>query len=330
MLAGVLRTICVNWDTNTNQWRYHATEEDAGRARSEYLEEGIDPVKHQGGASTSQFKGVCRAKDKNKWVAQRKGKYLGNHTTEEAAAHAYNKYLEDGSVPEPAERAGWGASQFKGVSWHTSSNKWRATCMGKHLGYHTTEEAAARAYSKYLEDGIFPEPPAGSSQFTGVSWVKTNNKWRARCNGVYLGLHTTEEDAARACSEYVKDGIVPAKHQEAGTSRFTGVSWAKSSNTWRARCKGTCLGLHATEEAATSAYIKYLKDGIDPAEHREACTSRFTGVCWDKTRGKWQARCKGKRLGRHTTEEAAARAYNVEAERVGRPLNVIPPVGAAS
>jgi hypothetical protein len=34
-------------------------------------------------------------------------------------------------------------------------------------------------------------------------------------------------------------------------------------------------------------------------------------------------------LGRHATEEAAARAYNIEAERVGLPLNVIPPAGAA-
>ena len=37
----------------------------------------------------------------------------------------------------------------------------------------------------------------------------------------------------------------------------------------------------------------------------------------------------GTYLGVHTSENAAARAYNVEAERVRRPLNVIPPAGAA-
>jgi hypothetical protein len=38
--------------------------------------------------------------------------------------------------------------------------------------------------------------------------------------------------------------------------------------------------------------------------------------------------CRGKYLGLHTTEKAVARACNVEAERVGRPLNVIPPARA--
>jgi hypothetical protein len=32
------------------------------------------------------------------------------------------------------------------------------------------------------------------------------------------------------------------------------------------------------------------------------------GVCWDKAQGKWKAECKGKRLGLHATEAAAAQA----------------------
>ena len=76
----------------------------------------------------------------------------------------------------------------------------------------------------------------------------------------------------------------------------------------------------------------YLKDGINPVPHRaETNTSKFMGVYWEKTRGRWRAKCKGKALGYYTTEAAAAQAYNVEAERIGRPLNVvvIPPAGAA-
>jgi hypothetical protein len=37
----------------------------------------------------------------------------------------------------------------------------------------------------------------------------------------------------------------------------------------------------------------------------------------------------GQNLGDYTGEEAAARAYIIAAERVGRPLNVITPAGAA-
>jgi hypothetical protein len=65
-------------------------------------------------------------------------------------------------------------------------------------------------------------------------------------------------------------------------------------------------------------------------QHREAKTSQFTGVCWHKHVSKWWAKCKGTNLGYHTKEEAAANAYNVEAERLGLPLNVIPPARATS
>ena len=50
------------------------------------------------------------------------------------------------------------------------------------------------------------------------------------------------------------------------------------------------------------------------------------GVSWDKGKGRWRAVCKGRFLGCHATHEAAARAYNIEAERIELgDLNVIPP-----
>jgi len=188
---------------------------------------------------------------------------------------------EAGIAPVIRKRGGSGAvgsSWFTGVCWNKRSNKWQAECKGKHLGYHTTEEAAARAYNKYLKDGVVPEPtapgPAGASQFKGVSWHTGSNKWKAQCKRTHLGLHATQEDAARACS-------------------------------------------------------KFLEDGIHPVAHREASTSRFTGVGWNTRKNKWQTRCRGKFLGNHLAEGEAARAYNVEAARVGLALNVIPPAGAA-
>jgi hypothetical protein len=170
---------------------------------------------------------------------------------------------------------------------------------------------------------------AGSSQFKGVSWNTSRSKWRAQCKGRHLGFHTTENAAARAYIKYLEDGIVPAKHREASTSQFTGVSWDKSMLKWRAECKGTRLGYHATEEDAARAVSKYLEDGIDPVKHREVNTSQFKGVSWDTSKNKWKAQCKRAYLGIHATETAAAQAYNLEAARVGLTLNIIPPAGAA-
>ena len=107
------------------------------------------------------------------------------------------------------------------------------------------------------------------------------------------------------------------------------MCWSKIANKWAAKCKSKHLGYHSTEDASARAYNKYLEDGIDPVKRRGAITTEFTGVCWDKTHSKWSAKCKGKHLSYYATEVAAAQAYNVEAERVGRPLNVVPPAGAA-
>ena len=172
---------------------------------------------------------------------------------------------------------------------------------------------------------------AGTSQCKGVYWDKTKHTWKAKCKKKYLGLHTTEEGAARAYRNYLKNGIVPdpAERGRWVTSQFKGVSWDKQHMQWKAQYKGTHLGHHATEVEAVRAYNKYLEDGIDPVKHRNASTSQFTGVNWDKNAGKWRVTCKGTYLGLHTSEKSAARSYNVEAKRVGRRLNVIPPAGAA-
>jgi hypothetical protein len=150
----------------------------------------------------------------------------------------------------------------------------------------------------------------GSSRLIGVSWDKKAGKWKAQYNDKHLGYYTMEEAAARAYGKYLEDGIDPVKRRGASTSQFKGVSWNTCRGKWRAKCKGTDLGTHATEGEAARAYSKYLEDGIDPVEHRGASTSQFTGVSWDKNLLKWRVQCKGKHLGLHATEEAAARAYS--------------------
>jgi hypothetical protein len=183
--------------------------------------------------------------------------------------HEQEKKEEVGFDPLLRKHGGGGpagTSRYKGVCWDKSTNKWLARCDEKRLGLHTTEEAAARAYSKYLEDGIAPELPASSSQFKGITWDKTSKKWKAQCNRTHLGNHATEEHAARAYGNYLKDGIDPVSRsrRETSTSQFTGVSWDKPGLKWRADCKGNYRGLHTTEEAAVRAYSKYLEDGVVP------------------------------------------------------------------
>jgi len=65
----------------------------------------------------------------------------------------------------------------------------------------------------------------GSSQFKGVTWRKNKSKWVAQCKGNHLGYHTTEESAAHAYNQYLKDGIVPQPVERGGhgTSQFKGV-----------------------------------------------------------------------------------------------------------
>jgi len=175
-----------------------------------------------------------------------------------------------------------------------------------------------------------------SSRVAGVSWRTTSRTWEARHwkggKGMYtyLGRHATEEGAAQAVHYYVNGGVDPVQHRGVRTSQFKGVCWDHRAGKWRAQYKEKHLGNHATEEAAARAYDLYVEDGVDPVQHRGARTSEFKGVSWHKSSGKWQAVCKKTHVGLHATEEAAARAYNKEAERIGCvDLNVIPPAGDA-
>ena len=337
------------WDKSHGKWKaqckgkhrgLHATEEAAAQAAAQaydtcsnagpYLGRSPTYAKRRGG--TSQFKGVTWVKTQGKWKAQCNGKYLGFHATEEVAAQAHDDYVKDGIVPaghrEPT------SSQFKGVFWDKRVEKWKAACKGTYLGRHATEEAAAQAYEDYVKDGVAlvqHRDHSTTSEYKGVFWDKRLGKWKAACKGTYLGNHATEEAAARAYEDFVKDNVDPVTRRDnTSTSQFKGVFWVKTHGRWTADFKGKNRGYHATEEAAARAYDSYVKDGVDPVKRRECNSSQFKGVSWDKSCGMWKAKCKGRYFGSHATEEAAARAYNTEAERIGlATVNVIPPAGDA-
>ena len=159
-----------------------------------------DPVMHR--ARTSKFKGVYWVKNRGKWAARYKGKFLGNYVMEEAAAQACEEYAKDGG--DPAKRREGTSSAFKGVSWNKCRGQWQAYCKKKRLGCYATEGAAARAYDDYITDGVVPTKRRagtsreGTSQFKGVSWRQSMGKWTAECNRKHLGYHATEAAAARA------------------------------------------------------------------------------------------------------------------------------------
>ncbi len=127
-------------------------------------------------------------------------------------------------------------------------------------------------------------------------------------------------------------------------SGFKGVSWSKQGKKWQASItangKSYGLGLYTDKEVAAVAYdiaslrlfgpyasTNYpLEDLVILTEtHKDALysvkqtrptglTSKYRGVTWDKSRGKWHAAIKIEKrqryLGRFATEEEAARAYD--------------------
>jgi len=153
-----------------------------------------------------------------------------------------------------------------GVTWDPSrgKKKWAAKTQveGKqlYLGWHATEQAAARAIDDYFKDGVTPAAMrgGGTSQFKGVSFHKGSRTWYATTTTgrrKHLGSHATEEAAAQAYNDFVETGVVPLKRREPETSQFKGVIYRPfSAGNWRSFCKGEILGYHATEEAAARAY----------------------------------------------------------------------------
>ena len=121
---------------------------------------------------------------------------------------------------------------------------------------------------------------ARPSRYNGVSWNKQSMKRAALLNGINLGVHETEDEAARACSKYLEDGIDPMQPwRDANTSKLKGVSFHKASGKWRAQCKGTYQGLHSTEEAAALAFneAERILHVIRPAGAARAGSRRGVG-----------------------------------------------------
>jgi len=140
---------------------------------------------------------------------------------------------------------------------------------------------------------------------------------------------------------------VPKKKRVA-SSRFRGVCWDKSRQKWRADArfdgKSRNIGSYDDETEAARAYdatvraqsldkpLNFPDDlstapGVFVPKKKRVASSRFRGVCWDKTHQKWRAEIyfdgKSKTIGSYVDETEAARAYDatVRAQSLGKPLN---------
>ena len=122
----------------------------------------------------SRHRGVHWHSRDKKWrakiVLDGQRNYLGNFDTEEAAAAAYRVgCVERGLDPEEDRPAH--TSEFVGVGWHKAKEKWQSridvSARQVHLGLHTDELEAARAYaaSRAARDGLLEAP--GSSDDAG-------------------------------------------------------------------------------------------------------------------------------------------------------------------
>jgi hypothetical protein len=203
------------------------------------------------------------------------------------------------------------ASQYRGVCWHKSNNKWIAHIKydGKdhHIGYFEDEEEAAKAYDKaarehhgekaQLNCPTKKEQAAeeakqqrwincgeGGLKYRGVYWDKRSKKWQAeiRYDGKkhYLGSFEGEEGAAMAYDQ--------AARAHKGENAQLNFPTKKEQ---------------AAEEAKQQRWIKCGEAG-----------SKYRGVNWHTSANKWKAAIgyDGKKhyLGSFKDEEEAARAYD--------------------
>ena len=111
---------------------------------------------------SSEYAGVSWNENASKWGSRIYNNgmrtHLGYYDTEIEASKAYQLALskiKDGSFNHNDYKPKF-SSEYKGVSFHKASNKWRAEIMingkNKYLGYFKTEIEAHQAYQNALKD----------------------------------------------------------------------------------------------------------------------------------------------------------------------------------
>jgi hypothetical protein len=240
-------------------------------------------------SSKSRYTGVNWISQSNKWKAEMKfdGKssHLGCFDDEEEAARKHDEvsallgkplfFSGEGKV-EAVKGSKGDSSRYKGVSWYSRSNKWKAqiTIDGKltYLGYFRDEDDAAHKYDEsaaplgrplnFSGKGQIETVEGrclGPSRYMGVSWNRPRNKWIARISidgkTTFLGAFKDEVDAARKYDEAAAPLGMPLNLGEdvdiSGASNpamVAAVIWINGERTH--------LGYFESEEKAAQKYVE--------------------------------------------------------------------------
>jgi len=168
-----------------------------------------------------------------------------------------------------------------------------------------------------------------------VAWYKRHNGSVARKRARESDVGISKAPASGTCADDTltipkqscgdgasksnkQDAIVKRMRNEVHSSRYRGVVWDKTRQTWLAKfTRGACqkyLGSFDTEEAASAEFVRYRDKALKLAEMGTQ-NSKFVGVSWESKTQKWIARYRdpvsGKNsfFGRYDSDVAAAEAY---------------------
>jgi len=141
------------------------------------------------------------------------------------------------------------------------------------------------------------------SKYTGVTWDKKTKLWKCQI-GIgditkCLGYFNSEEEA----SEYYENAVIAIKNgtkikvkEILTSSKYRGVTWNKSTNSWVAQIVANGikknLGYFDIEEEASQYYenaLLAIQNGTEIKVKRKIVSSKYKGVSWNKSRNKWKA-----------------------------------------
>jgi hypothetical protein len=220
--------------------------------------------------------------------------------------HHYNMFREKNPINSILPHHN--KSGYRGVCWDNTWKRWSANIRRpgdkqEHLGTFDSKEMAARAYDTAARK--------------------------------YLG----ERAKLNFPDEHIE--VVKKRREKVGISGYQGIEWHGNKRRWIVRISkegkqiyvGQFPDLEQAARMQDSAKRYYLGDSAtlnfpseDPAPYstpRERPTpshsSQYRGVSWDKSKSKWAAAISAQgrniSIGRFTSEETAARAYDAAARK---------------